>query len=50
LKRDRSYPHFSQKVRSSTPEALQSMGFNRVIALEKKRQCVTRIQPKFIVN
>jgi hypothetical protein len=26
-------PHFSQKVRSPTPEALQNLGFDWVIAL-----------------
>ncbi|MFM1842404.1 MAG: hypothetical protein RLZZ490_1140, partial [Cyanobacteriota bacterium] len=39
-------PHFSQKVGSAPPEALQSLDFDRLLALEKKRQYVIRIQPK----
>jgi hypothetical protein len=43
-------PHFSQKVRLLTPEALQNLGFDKVIALEQKRQCVVRIQLKIIIK
>jgi hypothetical protein len=44
------HPHFSQKVRSRTPEALQNLGFDGLLALEQKRQCVVRIQLKIIIN
>jgi len=43
-------PHFSHKVRSRTPEALQNLGFDGLLALEQKRQCVVRIQLKIIIN
>ena len=48
--RDRLAPHFSHKVRSRTPEALQNLGFDGLLALEQKRQCVVRIQFKIIIN
>ena len=43
-------PHFSQKEWVRNPETLQSVGFDGLLVLEKKWQCVIRIQSKNIIN
>jgi hypothetical protein len=44
------YPHFSQKVRSLTPEALPDKSLSAASAKSQKQQCVDLHQLKIITD